>query len=64
MICNEFPIITIINKKLISIQTSNAYFLLFPWEIISKTDYEKIIKEKITDLRSHYKNKEQKNELF
>lgn len=58
MMCNEFPIITIINKKLISIQTSNAYFLLFPWEIISKTDYEKIIKQKITDLRLHYKNKE------
>ncbi len=54
-ITNEYPTITILNKKLIKIKNSANQFVLFPWTNISKNDYEKITKEKITDLRINYK---------
>ena len=63
IICNEYPTIIIINKKLILIKSKKANFLLAPWNIISKEDYKRIIKEKITDFRLS-KNKDFKNELF
>lgn len=54
MLSNEYPQITILSTKLISIKTHHNNLKLHPWHIVSKKEYEKIIKEKITDLRLYY----------
>jgi hypothetical protein len=63
VICNESPIITILNKQLISITTNRGNFLVLPGECILQYDYEKIINKNRTDLKSNTK-KGAKNELF